>query len=206
MIQNKLVHQVLKFIRSCGPLSVPEMIHLIQNDNLSLLSLDFESIQSKDVLNKKIKKCLKNLLENKNIREFTCDTGYKKRYGIPEVSIPDATPLKLRLRINLIECKECISWVIEFNDKFKHLTPFYCNRRKLEDDIGLNYYDYEALKYIFYNYLFLGVFDKGKLRFPYKNNKTHDPELLIASKILKEKNPIYKNRNYLKYYFKEVFV
>lgn len=206
MIQNRIENQVLKFIRSCGPLSIPEISYLIQNDNICLLLLDFESIQSKKTLKKIIKKSLRNLMQKRNLREYICDTGYKTRYGIPEKSMPDFTPLKLRLRIILRQCNECISWLIEYNYKFKHLTPYFCNLRKEKDDIVLKCYDYEDLKYIFYNYLFLGVFDNGKLRFPYKNNRTHVPELIIASKILRKKNQIYKNRKYSKYYFEEVFI
>ena len=206
-MQNiKLKGLVLKYIRICGPLSIPELVYLIENDNYSFLILDYEIFNSKDMLKKYIRQSLKKLFKSEEIRIYQCQSGYKERYGIFEKSIPIQIPLKLTLKINLEKCQECLSWVVNYNDKYKHLTVYFCKSRETTDEVHLKYYDYEGLKFILYKYFLLGIFEKGKLRLPFKNNKTYNPELIIASKIFRSKNLEYKNRKYLKFNFKKEFI
>jgi len=200
MNENKINEVILDLVNTYGPLSVPEMIYSIQNN--ILYSIDLSSNKNKQITDYDIQKVLNSLIENKKIREFVCDTGYKRRYGIPELD----TSFKLSLKIEKKICPECGCWIIIYFKKVKHLEAFFCASRLNSDTKDIVLCNYKAkIKFIIYENLFLGVIDNGVLRLPKVDRFSKIPELIIASKICMRKG---KNKNLfknLKFNFQEVF-
>ena len=202
MNDTELADNILEILRSIGPMSIQEILYLLTNDNIWILKLNPSDIQSKENLEKNITNQIKKLAREEKIREYICETGYRRRYGIPEMNVSKDIPLQLDLKIALKKCSECLSWVINYTEKCKHMALYSCNIRKNIDDSHLNVIEYDNKMYVIYKSFFLGVFDRNKLRLPYKNNRNHIPELFIASKLAKNQN--INSREYLKLSFQEV--
>lgn len=64
--------------------------------------------------------------------------------------------------------------------KKKHLFSFLCKHKEREDNSLIKFFNYDEKIFITYKELFLGVFEKGILRLPYRDFILNKPELFIA--------------------------
>jgi len=128
MSNKELDKVILESIYTFGPLAIPEILYLFRNFFEWSFKLDFNDISK---LNKNIILKNLNLLKKENkIREYLCDTGYRRRFGVSKLPFSVEFPLKLRLKIELKKCPNCLSWVIEYFNITKHLSLFSCDVRK----------------------------------------------------------------------------
>ena len=130
MIRPKFIDNILEVIRTIGPMAIQEIIYLFLNDNFWILALNSNDISSSNRFQKKIQASINELVRQRKICEYLCDTGYRRRYGVPELDISLEIPLKLELNICLEKCRDCISWVINYSNKKKHLSFYSCNLRQ----------------------------------------------------------------------------
>lgn len=70
-----------------------------------------------------ISKNLKILKKKKKIREYICDSGYRRRYGISKLAFSIDFDLKLQLNIDLKKSPNCLSWIIEYFEKKLRAKP-----------------------------------------------------------------------------------
>jgi len=178
MSTKELGTLILESIHTFGPLAIPEISYLFNTYIEWIFKLDFKDYSN--LKQERVSKILSKLQEKKKIREFLCDSGYRRRFGIPKIPFSVDFPLKIMLNIKLIKCPTCLSWVIKYFDKTKHLFPFLCENRKNEDNSYIKFYNYKEKKYLIYKELFLGIFEKGVLRLPYRDFVVNKPELFVA--------------------------
>ena len=193
---------ILEAIRSYGQISVQELLYLFIEDSKWIVKI-LKEFDSKESFKSKIKKCLTLLIREENVREYICDSGYKRRYGIPELDLPKRIQLKLREYPKIKNCKECYFSVIVYNTKRRHTLPYLCSSRKNEDSTHLKIiFNGSNVRFVMFKSIFLGVLEKNTLRLPFKNNKNHVPEFFLAIKKLKELS----GKTHLTLKFKEVVV
>jgi len=170
---------VLEALWFYGQMSIQELLYLFLEDYLWIVKIAKE-LESKTLLEKKIEKCLKQLIREENIREYLCDSGYRRRYGIPKLPISKKIPLKLREFPKMKICKECHFPVVVYKNKIKHILPYHCSIRKNDDDKYLRVINGSDRRYVLYKSKLLGVLDKNSIRMPFKDNKNHIPEFFLA--------------------------
>ena len=198
VIKNELI----ELIKSHGPLAIPEITYIISEDPILFLKANLE-ITSLKIIKKRIKLELNELVNDQNIKHFECDSGYKIRYGMPNVHLDRNIPMRLKPKIFLKKCNECLAFVITLSNQTKHMSCFFCNSRTQSDDDNFFFINYDDKKFILYKNFFLGVFDNGKIRLPFKSNKTHEPEFFIALKKYNKKKRSFRLNKYLKLNLKE---
>lgn len=202
MSLNNLKKVILDAIRYYGQLSVRELLFLFVEEPKWFVKI-FKNFDSKDNLKKKIMSCLRLLIREGNIREYICDSGYKRRYGIPEIDLPIKIQLKLKEYPYIKNCRECYFPIIVYKCKIKHILPYSCSVRKNEDNKYLKLILFNSkLRFVVYKSIFLGVIEKNQVRLPYKENRNHIPEFFIAIQKLKDMN----GRKYLRLKFREVII
>lgn len=200
MKTKNLKEIVLESILTFGPLAIPEILYLLRNHLEWVIRLRFNEFSN--LSHKKIFSIIKKLQEKKKLRDYICDSGYRKRFGISKIPISVNYPLRLKLVVNLEKCPICLSWVIIYFDKKKHLFPFFCENRKKENCSELKFYNHNEKIYLIYKNLFLGIFDDGKLRLPKRDFIAKKPEIFIAMDLVNnKKNSIIKNK--IKLHLKE---
>ena len=181
MNQNNFKKTIIDALRTFGPLSFPELKYIFKNDISWNVKIENEYLFIKDGYN--IKKMLKDLSKEENIRRYECNTGYKYRYGISKISVKLDIPVKLKLKIDKELCQYCLSWVVNYFDKSKHLNRFHCEKRDQIDCENFRILNDLDKKYIIYKELFLGVFQDGNLRLPFRDFSNNEPEFFRAIKI-----------------------
>ena len=193
---------ILEAIRFYGQLSIRELLYLFFEDPEWIVKI-LKHYDTKKLFKSKIFNCLKILVREEHIREYFCDSGYRRRYGIPELDLPNKIPLKLKEYPTIKNCRECYFPVIIYKDKKKHILQNYCNERNKEGSnvlkiILMN----KDIRFVVYKSMFLGVLEKNKIRLPFKDNKNHIPEFFIALNKYRSMN----GRINLRLKFKEVVV
>jgi len=178
MSSKELGTLILESIHTFGPLAIPEISYLFNNYFEWIFKVDFKD--SSNLNQERVSKILNKLHEKKKIREYLCDSGYRRRFGISKIPFSIDFPLNLRLNIKLIKCPTCLSLIIKYFDKSKHLFPFLCENRENKDNSNIEFYSHKEKKYLIYKELFLGIFEKGVLRLPYRDYAVNKPELFIA--------------------------
>lgn len=185
MNENNLSNIILESIYQFGPLAVPEIKYLLKNYFSWKIKLGVETLFK--LKNYDISKYLNKLTETRKIREYLCESGYSSRYGISKLPFTSEYPLKLNLKIKLKKCSECSSWIIEYHNKKRHLFYFSCKKRDEIDDGNILFIRYNNKYFTIYNNLFLGVFEEGILRFPFRDYSKKKPELFLAMDIINKK-------------------
>ncbi|KKM21801.1 hypothetical protein LCGC14_1631760 [marine sediment metagenome] len=199
---SAIKNELIELIKSHGPLAIPEIAHIISEDPILFLKTTLD-ITSLKIIKKKIKLELRELVKEQKIKHFECDSGYKIRYGMPNPHLDRYIPMRVKPKIILKKCDECLAFIITLSNKIKHISCFFCNSRDQSDDANIYFLNYDDRKFILYQNFFLGVFDNGKIRLPFKNNKTHEPEFFIALKKFNKKIKSYRTNKYLKLNLKE---
>lgn len=173
---------VLEALRFFGQMSIQELLYLFTEDYSWIVKIAKE-FESKALFKKKIEKCLKQLIREENIREYLCDSGYRRRYGILNQLISKIfkkIPLKLIGFPKMKICKECHFPVVVYKNKIKHILPYHCSIRKNDDDRYLKVVNGSDRRYVLYKSKLLGVLVKNSIRMPFKDNKNHIPEFFLA--------------------------
>ncbi|MEJ2248664.1 MAG: hypothetical protein P8Y97_03270 [Candidatus Lokiarchaeota archaeon] len=184
MNENNLSNIILESIYQFGPLAVPEIKYLLKNYFSWKIKLGVETLFK--LKNYDISKYLNKLTETRKIREYLCESGYSSRYGISKLPFTSEYPLKLNLKIKLKKCSECSSWIIEYHNKKRHLFYFSCKKRDEIDDGNILFIRYNNKYFTIYNNLFLGVFEEGILRFPFRDYRISSKKYNLISKFLKD--------------------
>lgn len=201
MSVNDLKKQVLDALRFHGQMSIQEILYLFFEDHKWIVKIVRE-LESKELFVKKIARSLKQLIKEGNVREYLCNSGYRRRYGIPELSISKKIPLKLKEIPIIKNCEECHFPIIIYKNKIRHFFPYLCNMRKNNDDLDLKILNGSNRRFVLYKSIFLGVLDNNIIRLPFKDNRNQIPEFFIA--VTKYSNKYHKRDLTLK--FKEVIV
>lgn len=202
MSLSDLKKVILEAIRFYGQMSVQELLYLFIENPKWIVKI-LKEFDSKEHLKSKIKRCLTLLIREGHIREYVCDSGYRRRYGIPELDLPKRIQLKLKEYPKIKNCKECYFSVIVYNNKRRHILPYSCSTRKNEDNPHLNVvFIGSNIRFVVYKSIFLGILEENNIRLPFKNNKNHIPEFFIAIKKLKNVN----GKTHLTLKFREVVV
>lgn len=201
MSVNRLKKKVLEVLYLFGQMSKQEMEYLFL-ENYSWIVKIAKEFESRKLFKRRLEKCFKLLIKEGNIREYLCDSGYRRRYGIPELPLSNKIQLKLKQYPKIEKCGECHFPIVIYKNKFKHLLPYFCDIRKNSDNVDLRVMNSSNIKFIFFKSSFLGVLDKNKIRLPFKDHKDHKPEFFIALEIYRKK---YKKKK-LTLRFQEVVV
>ncbi len=198
---------LLKIINKYGPLAFPELLILVRRDENLLLTFNLKLLTSnKEELSKYIEKTLQSLIKEKKIIKYNCNSGYRIRYSKNNI-LALSSPLNLKLNLCLKKCKECSSWIVRYNNnKFKHISSFYCENRLSNDDSDIHFLEFRNKKFILYKHFFLGVFEKGFIRFPYIDYKYYQPEFIIALDKYQNMKINTHYKKHLKLKFKEILI
>jgi len=178
MSSKELGTLILDSIHTFGPLAIPEISYLFNNYFEWIFKVDFKDFSN--INQDRVSKILSKLQEKKKVSEFLCGSGYRRRFGISKIPFSVNFPLNLKLNIKLIKCPICLSWIVQYFNKIKHIFPFLCENRKNKDNSCIEFYNYKEKKYLIFRELFLGIFEKGVLRLPYRDYAVNKPELFIA--------------------------
>lgn len=198
MNEKQLDKSILDIISSFGPISVQEISYVIKSNIIHSSALLLEELAS--INHHKILGSLRRLIKEKVVKQFRCNSGYENRYGFPDLPLTT----NLDLKIELVQCQECPSWLIKYSDQYKHISSFFCSFRDNDSQKLVLYRNYDDVFFIIYNSLFLGVFDNGLIRLPGQDRRKEKPEIIVVSDIIKKKKHhgnIFEN---LKFNFKEV--
>jgi len=203
MNQNKFNKIIVNALRTFGPLSFPEIKYIFKHDISWNVKIKNQHLFRKDGY--EIKKMLKDLSKEEKIRRYECDTGYKYRYGISKISLRLDIPMKLELKIDKQLCQYCLSWVVNYFNKSKHINRFHCEKRDQIDCKSFMILNDLDKKYIIFKELFLGVFQGGNLRLPFRDFSNNEPEFFRAIKLY-SRNKDKKLYSNLKLNFQEFMI